>query len=716
MWLSCDYVFRRTSGVHVNPRGKHEIDDKIFGPLMALQSGHQLFLDISRLTLVSSASFRYLSLCGNVQFLDVSYNRVEAEHIALLGEHCITLRALVLAGIKFTNSVEDYRPLGRLAQLELLSLRQAENVTSAECLRGLVQLRSLDLGETAVASLAPLAGLTRLEELALDGCSRLGGGRGGDSGCDDMQQRLQMQVQTLSTANLPNLRLLNVQDTALAAWRDSLLEVLHEDVCLEVKARRELFVEAVINNDDAALRRLVGSGQDINIRVGPWGAAILADAWRSRGRAAKLQAPFFLCTHDDEELRPTALHLALYFNAQDCLAFLRFMNADTRQRVWMGDVEESRGVLAMIAARLQAAGKEPVFSTPDLLDAVYDRFVHRLTMGMVAKKQTDWKKRCIEAREDLKLVFDHKFVLIVEKRRVAAAKQAELDRIERERRAREEAQIMAQIAAKAAQEKEEREADKRALIYGGGSGPPSVAWPAPGTSGGAKKSGADGDGDSVASRAMDSLSQGSLSLDTGSVDDAGIRVHDAPLQPEPVVLEVGHVVEPEAEKKMVEEEKAEEEEEEEEPAVYKKAGRKPLKMLDMRPTGFQWRGHAMVSKLLDPPQRFKSTRSLLDVEVLGPRSFWLEQCRVVLADRLAREDAQAAEAARLVATDRQARADYERNKMQRGLKEYVPEEPVPVRTEDFLELVKKDRDRKYIVRDDISVPEEEAGSDSDKSL
>lgn len=264
----------------------------------------------------------------------------------------------------------------------------------------------------------------------------------------------------------------------------------------------------------------------------------------------------------------------------------------------------------------------------------------------------------------------------------------------------------------------EKEAAKEALIYGTGS--PVMAW-------GDTKASDDKDGDSVVSQGLNSLSVLSQDLASDSLvslgDEMGAVAGAGAADDAGISITRGVLIHLDEEKSlsMAESVPAPEKEEEEgedtqEPAMYKKAGRKPLKMLIQRPVCFPWRGHGMVAKLLDPPLRCKSTRSLLDIEVLGPRGYWLEQCKVALADRLGREDRARTEAARLVATDQQARAEYERNKMQRGLKEYDPADPVPVRTDEFLGLVKKDRDRKYIVRDDISVPDEEEGSDSDKSM
>ena len=44
---------------------------------------------------------------------------------------------------------------------------------------------------------------------------------------------------------------------------------------LESKTRREMFLEAIMINDDKDVRYWLGCGQDINMRIGPWYVLIL---------------------------------------------------------------------------------------------------------------------------------------------------------------------------------------------------------------------------------------------------------------------------------------------------------------------------------------------------------------------------------------------------------------------------------------------------------
>lgn len=686
MWHNADFVFRRTSGTHLMPLNRGEIDDHIFSPLVALQAGHQILLDISRLHHVSSHSFSILHTCSNVRYLDVSYNRIDASHIALIGEHCQSLRALIIAGLKFTNTVKDYQPLSKLPQLEILSLRSCENLTSIELCRNMLMLRSLDLGDTNITSIEPLSRLTRLEELALDGCKGLH-----DDSC------IQSSLNCLS--QLKSLRLLNIQATALDTYvREDgmvLADVLHDDVCLEAKSRRELFVEAIIANDEIMLRRLVGGGQDLNVRVGPWAQAIMTAAWTNRCRTAKLQTPYVLCTHPDPELRPTPLHIAIMFNSQDCLAFLLFLNADAKCCCWFSDVQERSSELIMAESKASVQSTQ-VFTSIELVDAMFDRNVHRLTDGMIAKKLTDWKKRCAEGRDELTLIMKHEFHIILEKRKVFAEKQAAIERAALEKRLQYEAAVKAALEAKAAEEKVEREyqAKREAYFRGETDAPPEplpkspkaqtpTAWPDPDSKPGGEAGG----------------------------------THDAAADPKAVPVTESSsaeaIVPPEAK------ERPEEDADDTplEPAVYKKPGRKPLTMLPKRPSGFHWRGHSMISKLLDAPMLYKATKSRMDVEVMGKRSYWLESYGYVVSDKLHRDAKARMDYSHRIKSDALAASHHARVMMQKGLREYHPKDPHPARKDEFLGLVDAKIKRKYIVRDDISDDEEKgADSDSDKSL
>lgn len=702
--------------------------------MLATQAQHNVFLDISRLHLVSAHSFSRLHMCCNVQYLDLSYNRVEASHIALLGEHCKSLRSLILAGLRFTNNVRDYDPLSNLPQLELLSLRSSENVTSTEVFKDLSMLRSLDLGETRVTSIAALSGLTRLEELCLDNCTAL---------IDTAQ----------SLACLPKLkmlRLLNVQGTPLESFRSDngmiLLDALaSRDICVESQTRAELFLQSIIDNDEPAMRRYVSSGQDVNCRFGPWADKIFAAAWLTRCRETvankQLQTPCFLCSHPQEELRPTPLHVAIMFNAQDCLAFLRFVNADLKASCWLGDVvynaqrdcleenESAPSAASKDKKGLAAANDDGAFSsysTEQLPEVMFEKNVHRLTEGMVPKKLSDWKKRIAELRDDILLILQNSFPVVLAKRRAAAEKQAEAERIAAELRLAQEAKVQAMLDAKAAEDR----AAKGLPTHAPGKPSAAQAWPeskrklAEAEANAAEQQAKEEEERAAAaarseSKVEDDRFGGGYEDEEGEVvddssrpptshADAGISVLEAPISE--LALVEGK------EEKQEEKEEEDEKEKQQQPAVYVKPGRKPLEILKKRESGFHWRMHGMVTKLNEAPLQYRSSRGTAEVLVLGNKSFWLETEPIEVERRQVIDEKRRAEHERRVQTDLDYAHSYARVKMQRGLKDYRPKPPVPERKSEFLDLIKARTARKYIVRDDISEdePSEEEEEEDDE--
>ena len=348
---------------------------------------------------------------------------------------------------------------------------------------------------------------------------------------------------------------------------------------------------------------------------------------------------------------------------------------------------------------------------------MFDRNVHRLTEGMVVKKVTDWKKRCHDAREDLKTIMRHDYPQILAKRRVAAEKQAAIDKANMEKRMAHEAAVQASLDAKAADEKRARDlqARKDAIAMGQieedepaepkkskQKAASTIAWAEEKTEAPPKSAaeneapamdpdwyGPNDDADDGPAETAE------LSRPGTSNDDAGISVRSAQFlstaeleaklsggggdsgpepsheEPPPQSPDGSRDGEEKGGGGVVE---GEEEGGEPEPAapVYKKASRKPLTMLPKRPEHFPWRQHGMVSKLLDAPTLHKSTKSRRDVPVMGKRSYWLESAGHQLALRLQREDKASTEFAHRVKHDPQTANDWARQKMQRGLKDYNP--------------------------------------------
>jgi len=181
------------------------------------------------------------------------------------------------------------------------------------------------------------------------------------------------------------LKALNVCGTEFQDIYEDIMSVIPSKAILESKTRREMFLEAIMNNDDKEVRYWLSCGQDVNMRIGIWANDILLHNWRERCRAGKIQAPFFLIDHPSEDLRPMPIDLAIFYCAKEAMRTLLLSGANTNHKVWFSDVTDDESKLVINQA-MSKQREFREFETKDLPTAVYDRNVHRLVLGMVARK------------------------------------------------------------------------------------------------------------------------------------------------------------------------------------------------------------------------------------------------------------------------------------------------------------------------------------------
>jgi hypothetical protein len=111
--------------------------------------------------------------------------------LGLLGKASASLRHLRLGPAKLPSTT----PLASFTALRELELGGNEGISDLGFVRGMVELRRIDLGGTEVGDLGPLEGLSRLEVIHADGS----------------------KVGVLPSAPMPSLRTLRVMSTAVAA-------------------------------------------------------------------------------------------------------------------------------------------------------------------------------------------------------------------------------------------------------------------------------------------------------------------------------------------------------------------------------------------------------------------------------------------------------------------------------------------------------------------
>ena len=321
-----------------------------------------------------------IEICTALVYLDLSFSNIL--DLSVL-RPLIALKSLVMGGVR----VNDFSQLKYLDTLELLSLRQCLGLQDLSDVCQLKTLRSLDIGYCRkVSSISPLKQLTRLEELVLD-----------SSG---LQLNEHVSESIVCVSCLPNLRMLNVSNTALSDHREKLIESMHIEALLESESRDNMFFRAAAENNIEFLRLYIGSGQDLEVRAGPDLSSYLVPLWLDKCDGS---TPFVDCRCSDEVLRPTALHLAMIFNAIEAVEVLVYAGANTDSLVWFAEVKLVEGMLAYDEEKAIFNSEVKRIENPrhklrleidarSLADRIFEGNFVRLVMGLKKEKILNWKE------------------------------------------------------------------------------------------------------------------------------------------------------------------------------------------------------------------------------------------------------------------------------------------------------------------------------------
>jgi hypothetical protein len=163
-------------------------------------------------------------------------------------------------------------------------------------------------------------------------------------------------------------------------------------------------LEYILNDDPIASKRLFLTGLDVNMVCGMWAEDILSAAWRASGKFNKQFAPFFICNHENEALRPRLVHVAIYFNRKKCIKLLVELNVDIDNRVWMSDVKE-RGPKLFINEKRIKKPEACVIKTSYLAQECADKQVYAIVEGMLKRNETKWKALSLDIEKDITELF-----------------------------------------------------------------------------------------------------------------------------------------------------------------------------------------------------------------------------------------------------------------------------------------------------------------------
>lgn len=326
--------------------------------ILIYSGSHQRLLSLARCSKVTNAGIDKLPLCQSLLFLNFSYTQIE--DISSIAA-CVNLRGVNLAGTK----LQSYDSLKWLIGLEVLNLNNSAIDTIGDSFSELRLLRSLDLGNTQLTTLRDLefiakGQITRLEELYLDGTQAQGYVPSPPAGPrphtqkqkqlaapptppelseKEMDQELKEPFLRLfdKIAEMSCLRVVNIGNSPAAKYVKHLQSKITNDRTFVLsKPRSYYWFLNVINNEHEEVRAMILNGMDVNQRAGPSESELFLRAWQRRCGG---KTPFFDCLCVDQGLRPTALHVAVFFNSVECLKHLVKVEARQACAVWLGGMD-----------------------------------------------------------------------------------------------------------------------------------------------------------------------------------------------------------------------------------------------------------------------------------------------------------------------------------------------------------------------------------------
>jgi hypothetical protein len=453
------------------PALKGKADDTSSVMPICLGGEQQNFVDLSRcINLSPKFLTRTLPLaCSFIMYLDISYTK--ADDLTTVYTNCLHLKVLNLAGLQLL--IPTLKGIQKLTNLEVISIRSS-NIQDISGFDDLLCLRSIDCGELSLKKVQnALKNKDRLEELLFDSTRML------NYECiSDVMDEL---------SNLTSLKLFNITNSGLAEESVFIKDILGaQPVYYEPRVRRLLFLQAIVVNNVEEAYFYLSSGQNIDVKIEKSDEGWLSDIWIKRCYYAKtrIQTPFFIFNpvetmgnnSDGNEKPilafdhfPTALHLALFFNAEECVQMLLDNGASLEQDVYISDVlyektqkilyehyantansnpdennpSGGRKITSMFLMSSSETGNnlvheglmdnsrdgdqeegvpltekeesaknqrlflmKKVYSLREYVQYLYQKNVHRFTENLILKKASNWKSICDKIKKRLLYLID----------------------------------------------------------------------------------------------------------------------------------------------------------------------------------------------------------------------------------------------------------------------------------------------------------------------
>jgi len=185
-------------------------------------------------------------------------------------------------------------------------------------------------------------------------------------------------------------------------------------------------VRAIIEDDVEGLRRQVDCGIDIDLRIGPWASELMSKVFQDKCEGA---GPFFDCRHPNEKKRPSAVHLAVFFNSFRSLGILVYAGAKRNESCQFMDSKLESGQIVVDKAKtkeyqimrrikmgLDPAGHEDSdddYTPLEVLDHISERNLHRVICGYRRNKIFNWKEICTYSYTRMQAVLQRKVDLVL---------------------------------------------------------------------------------------------------------------------------------------------------------------------------------------------------------------------------------------------------------------------------------------------------------------